>query len=301
MKHENAWRISKMKQGRIFIMMAIVMLLFGCNVKDKYSENIQNGYKHFEDLIPLLNDKIELYTQYDKIWIPENFYEYINVSEMLEEELDISKVVEDFYGWDYGYRMEKGTIVINVDDNEVIALSMIPKFDEENIYEDSRVIIDAFVEVMNQEYNMLLGNKYRSGMTLKQLEEYMLDYYTEEAIKSLMEEIPRVKERVIGPGDPPLSPYNMLVPSWIYDEETDIYELFTRDTIQTGDIYTNYKIVAVNNFSESRIDVLIIGEYIYDSINYHEYFVEKVKLMRLESGWMLIDLLETNKEAAGIK
>jgi len=288
-----------MKPRKTVIIIILMILLFGCNEKNKYSESVQNGYKYFEELIPLLNDKKEVYAHYDKIWLPENFYEYIKSNEIQETKLDITRVVEDFYGWDYGYRMEKGTIVINVDENKVIKISMIPKFDEENAYTDLRGILDPFIEIMNQEYNMLLGDKYQRGMTIDQLEEYMVDYYTSEVINSLVEEISKKKDEKYD--SVYLSYPNILgIPSWVYDEETGIYELFTPDAIQKGDIYTNYIIVKVYEFSDNRIDVVIIGEYIYDAINYHEYFEERVKLVKLDSIWMLADLLESNKKAVGI-
>ena len=267
-----------MIKRKLSIIGLVLLLLSGCN-NTSVTESQKKGVKFFEELIEVLDSKENLYTKYEDVWLPNNFYEYVNVEELQNSKVSAKEVVVDYFGWDYGYKTEKGIILINVEGEYIKKLSVIPLLDLEKDYSELKSIINPFIVVMNEEFNMLLGTRYEKGKTIEELREEMKGIYTSLVIEELINEI--TKEQYL----------------FKYNSETKEYYLETRETIQKNDVYGKYEIISVIEESEERVEVIILGEYVYESINYHQYFEETVILIKEEGEWKLGDILKTNKEA----
>jgi len=256
----------------------IALLLFGCNLESATVEQ-KEGAKFFEELLEVLDSKESLYDQYGDVWLPNNFYDYVDVEELEKGKVSSKNVVVDYLGWDYGYITKTGTILIDVEGESIKKVSVIPLLDFETEYSELKEILNPFIPVMNQEFNMLMGIRYEEGKTIDSLREEMSGVYTDVIIEKLLKEIS--EEEYL----------------FRYKSETGEYYFETRETIQKNDIYGKYEIIRVIEEREDRIEVIILGEYVYESINYHEYFEERVILIKEDGIWKLGDILETNREA----
>ena len=261
---------------KLLVLSLLFLVLSGCN---EVAVEQKEGAKFFEELLEVLDSKESLYEQYGDVWLPNNFYDYVNVEELEKGKVSSKNVMVDYLGWDYGYITKTGTILINVEGESIKKVSVVPLLDLETDYSELKEILNPFIPVMNQEFNMLMGIRYEEGKTIDNLREEMSGVYTDVIIEKLLKEIS--EEEYL----------------FRYKSETGEYYIETRETIQKNDIYGKYEIIRVVEEREDRIEVIILGEYVYESINYHQYFEERVILIKEDGIWKLGDILETNREA----